>query len=79
MVEKWIHDFGDTVLTNYNAQILRGHSKTPSCFVLLKDDKNLVKGTTTVDERLQNRVAKNESTSDLESSDTGQKQNERAG
>ena len=33
----------------------------------------------TADERLQNRAAKNESTTDLESSDTGQKRNERAG
>ena len=31
----------------------------------MKDDKILVKGTMTVDERLQNRVAKNESTTDL--------------
>ena len=33
----------------------------------------------TVEEQLQNRVAKNESTTDLESSDTGQKSNEKAG
>ena len=33
----------------------------------------------TVEGRLQNRVAKNESTINLESSDTGQKSNERAG
>ena len=52
---------------------------TPNCFVLLKDDKNLVKTTITVEERLQNRVAGNESTSDWESSDTGQKPNARAG
>ena len=74
MVKKWIHDLGGTVLTKDNAQtILRGHSKTPNCFLLLKDDKDLVKGTMTAEERLQNRVAKNESRTDLESSDTGQK------
>ena len=33
----------------------------------------------TVEERLQNRVAKTESTTDLEPNDTGQKQNKRAG
>ena len=48
------------------------------CFLLLTDDKKLVKGTMTVVERLQRRVAKNESTTDLESSDTGQKPNKRA-
>ena len=80
MVEKWIHDLGGTVLTKDNAQtILRGHSKAPNCFLLLKDGNDLVKGTMTVEERLQNRVAKNESATDLESSDTGQKLNERAG
>ena len=80
MVEKWIHDLGGTVLTKNNAQtILRGHSKTPNCFVLLKDDKDLVKGTMTVEERLQSRVAGKESSADLESSDTEQKPNERAG
>ena len=53
MVEKWIHGFGGTVLTKDNAQtILRGHSKTSNCFLLLKDDKDLVKGTMTVEERL---------------------------
>ena len=77
---KWIHDLGGTVLTKENAQtILRGHSKTPNCFLLLKDDRDLVKGTMTVEERLQNQVAKNESATELESSDTGQKPNERAG
>ena len=40
--------------------------------------KNLVEGTMTVEEQLQNRVAKNKSTTDLESSDTGQKPKERA-
>ena len=80
MVEKWIHDLGGTVLTKDNAQtILRRHSKTPNCFLLLKDDKDLVNGMMTVEEQLQNRVAKNESTTDLESSDTGQKSNEKAG
>ena len=80
MVEKWIHDLGGTVLTKDNAEtIIRRHSKTPNCFLLLKDDKDLVKGTMTWEERLQNRVAKNESTIDLESSDTGQKPNKRAG
>ena len=70
---KWIHDLGSTLLTKDKAQtILRGHSKTPNCFLLLKDDKDLVKGTMTVEEWLQNRVVKNESTTDLESSDTGQ-------
>ena len=74
MVKKW------EVLTKDNAQtILRGHFKTPNCFLLLKDDKDLVEGTMTVDEWLQNRVAKNESTTDFESSDTGQKPNERSG
>ena len=49
-----------------DAQILlRGQSKTLKCFVLLKDDKDLVKGTVTVEKRLQNRVAGNESTTDL--------------
>ena len=77
---KWIHNLGGTVLTKDNAQtIFRGHSKTPNCLVLLKDDKNLVKGTMTVEERLQNRVAGNESTTDLETSGTGQKPNGRAG
>ena len=71
----WIHDLGCTFLTKDNAQtILRGHSKTPNCFILLKDDKYLVKGTMTVEERLQNRVAGNESTTDLESSDAGKNQ-----
>ena len=80
MVEKWIHDLGATVLTKDNAQtILREHSKTSICFLLLKDDKYLVKGTMTVEERLQNRVTENESTTDLEFSDTEQKPNERAG
>ena len=80
MVEKRIHDLEGTVLAKDNAQtILRGHSKTPNCFLLLKDDKDLVKGTMTVEERLQNGLAKNETTIDLESSDTGQKPNERAG
>ena len=77
MAEKWIYDLGGTVLTKDNARtILRRHSKTPNCFVLLKDDKDLVKGTMNVEELLQNRVAGNESTTDLESSDTGQKPNE---
>ena len=41
MVEKWIHDSGGTVLPKDNAQtILRGRSRTPNCFLLLKDDKN---------------------------------------
>ena len=72
MVEKWIHDFGGTYLTKDNAQtILRVHFKTPNCFLLLRDDKDLVKSTMTVEKRLQNRVAKNESTTDLESSHTG--------
>ena len=80
LVEKWIHDLGGTVLIKINARtILLGHSKTPNCCVLLKDDKDLVKGTMTVEERLQNRVAGNESTTDLESSDDGQKPNERTG
>ena len=70
--KKWIHDLEGTVLTKENAHtILRGHFKTPNCFLLLKDDKDLVKGTMTVEERLQNREAKNESTTDLESSDSG--------
>ena len=74
---KWIHDLGGIVLTKNNAQtILRGLSKTPNCFLLLKE---LVKGTMTKEERLQNQVAKNESTTDLESSDTAQKPNGRAG
>ena len=77
MVEKWIHDLEGTVLTKDIVQtIFWGHSKTPNCFLLLKD---LVKGTMTVEERWQNRVAKNESTVDLESTDTGQKPNTRAG
>ena len=59
--------------------IFGGQSKTPNCFLLLKDDKHLVKRTMTVEERLQKQVAKNESTTDLESSDTVQKPNERAG
>ena len=68
------------VLTKDNTQtILREHFKTPNCFLLLKDDIDLVKGTVTAEERLQNRAAKNESTTDLESSDTGQKPNEKAG
>ena len=76
MVEKWIHDLGGTALTKDNAQIiLRGHSKTPNCFVLLKNEKDLVKGMLTVEERLQNRVAGNDSTTDLVSNDTGQKPN----
>ena len=75
MVEKWIPDLGGNVLTKDNAQtILRGHSKTPNNFLLLKDDNHLVKGTMNVEERLQNRVAKNESTTDLESKENGQKQ-----
>ena len=75
-----VHDLGGTVLTKDNAQtILRWHSKTPNCSLLLKDDKDLVKGTMTVEEWLQNRVAKHESAADLESSDTGQKPKERAG
>ena len=75
--EKWIYDLGGTFLTKDNAQtILRRHSETTNCFVLLKDDKDLVKGTMTVEEWLQNRVAGNESTTDLESNDTGQKPNE---
>ena len=46
VVENGIHDLGGTVLTKDNAQtILRGHSKTPNCFVLLKNEKALVKGT----------------------------------
>ena len=78
MVEKRIHDLGGTFLTKYNAQtILRGHSKTPNSFLLLKDDNHLIKGTMNVGERLYNRVAKNESTTDLESSDTGQKKRKR--
>ena len=73
-------DLGITVLTKDNAEtILRGHSKPHNCFVLLKNDKNLVKGTMTVEDWLQNREAGNESTTDLESSDTGQKPNARAG
>ena len=77
IAEKWIFHLGGTVLTKDNAQtILRRYSKTPNCFVLLKDDKGLVKGTMTVEEWLQNRAAGNESTTDLESSDTGQKPNE---
>ena len=80
MVEKRIHDLEDTVLTKDNAQtIFREHSKTPNCLFLLKDDKNLAKGTMTVEERLQNRVVENKLTTDLESSDTGQKPNETAG
>ena len=80
MVEKWIHDLEGTVLTKDKAQtIFREDSKTPNCFFLLKDDKNLVKGTMTVEERLQNRVVGNKLTTDLESSDTGQKPNETAG
>ena len=63
MVEKWIHVLGGTVLTKDNAQTILGggggHSKTPNCFVLLNDDKDLVKGTMTVEKRLQNRVAGN--------------------
>ena len=44
MMEKWIHGLGGTVLTKDNAQtILWGLSKTPNCFLLLKDDKDLVK------------------------------------
>ena len=79
-LEWWKNDIGGTVLTKDNAQtILQGHSKTPNCFLLLKDDRDLVKGTMTVEERLQNRVAKNVSTTDLESCDTGQKPNERFG
>ena len=63
--------------TNYNVQTIhRSHSKTPYCIVLLIDDKDFVKGKMTVEERLQNRVAGNESTTDLESSDTGQKPKE---
>ena len=51
LVEKWIYDLGGTVLTKDNAQtILWGHSNS---VLLLKDDK----GTMTVEERLQNRVA----------------------
>ena len=70
-----MHDLGGTVLTKDNAQtILRGQSKTPNCFLLVKDNKDLVKRTMTVEERLQKRVAKNDSTTDLESSDTGQNQ-----
>ena len=72
MVEKWAHDLGGTVLTKENAQTnLRGHSKTPNCFVLLKDDTYLVERTMTVKEWLQNRVGGKESTTDLESIDTG--------
>ena len=52
---KWIHDLENTVLTKDNAQtIFRRHSKTPNYFLLLKDDKDLVKGTMNVQERLQN-------------------------
>ena len=80
VVEKWTHDLGGTVLTKDNAQtILRCHSDTPNCFVLLKNEKGLVKGTLTVEERLQNRVAGNDSTTDLESNDTGQKPNASVG
>ena len=78
--EKWINDLGGFVPTKDHAQfIIRGLSKTPNCFVLLKSDKNWVKGAMTVEERSQNRVAGNESTTDLEPSDPGQKPNERAG
>ena len=64
------------MLTKNNAQsVLRGHYKLPNCFVLLKDDKNLVKGTMTVEEWLQNRVAGNEAITDLESSETREKPN----
>ena len=71
---------GIALRTKDNAEtILRGQSKPHNCFVLLKNDKDLVKGTMTVEERLQNREAGNESTTDLESSDTGQKPNARAG
>ena len=53
MVEKWIHDLGGTVLTKDDARtILRGHSKAPNCFLLLKYDKELVNETMTVEERL---------------------------
>ena len=70
-VGKWIYDLVGTVPTKDNAEtILRGHSKTPKCFLLLKVDEYLVKGMMTAEERLQNRVDKNESTTDLESSDT---------
>ena len=80
MVAIWIRGLGGTVLFKNNAQtIFRGPSKTPNCFLLLKDDKDLVEGTMTVEERLQNRVAKNESTTGLESTDTGQKPNEKSG
>ena len=72
---KWIHDLGGTVLTNYTVQTIhRVHSNTPYCIVLVIDDKDFVKGKMTVEERLQNRVAGNESTTDLKSSDTGQNQ-----
>ena len=47
-----------------------------TAFFLLKDEKYLVKRAMTVEERLQNRVAGNESTTDSESSDSGQKPNE---
>ena len=78
MAEKWIHDLEGTVLTKDHAQKnFQRHSKTLNCFVLLKDDKNLVKGTMTVEERLQIRIARNESTTDSESSDTGQNPNAR--
>ena len=78
-MEKWIHDLGGTVLGRDKAQtILLGHSKAPNCFVLLNDDKELVKGRMTVEERLQNLVDRNKSTTALESSDTGQKPKEGA-
>ena len=52
--EKWIHDIGGTILSRANAQnIQRGQSKTTNCFVLLKVDKDLVRGTMTVEERFQ--------------------------
>ena len=77
MVKKWIHDLGGTVLTNDKAQtILRGHSKTPNCSLLLKYGNDMVTGTMTAEERLQHRVAKYESTIDLESR---AQPNERAG
>ena len=55
MVKKWIFDLVGTVLTKDNVQtIRRRHSETPNCFLLLKADKDLVKGTMAIEERLQN-------------------------
>jgi hypothetical protein len=68
MVEHWIRQLGGEILSKDSLEILfYRHSQTPHCFIVLKDDEELKKGTMTAEERATRRRPRCETTTDNDS------------